>query len=352
MLDIEDIVSAGICSGCGLCLSIDADSPAPQLEMRKTKSGHLRPAFKHPTIEGRQARQALSAKVGRVCPGVQVPAPAALARPPPLDSDVWGAAFSLTEGHATDPAIRHKAATGGVLTAVCQHLLESGTVETICHCSANFQGDPLLDGPQESSDSATVLENSGSRYGPCAPLSRALQLLDTGKVFALVGKPCDIGAMRRLALIDPRVDKQCLYMLSIFCEGPTDLVTVRRIAKKLGVGTLSDVGRLQYRGNGCPGPTAVTTKGGVSNSMTYTETWFDKEIPWRMPWRCKTCADSIGLHADLVALDIWPNGLPTGEFEGSDYVDPGFNYITTRTEKGEGLLQAALKVSENDEFCI
>ena len=58
----------------------------------------------------------------------------------------------------------------------------------------------------------------------------------------------DIGAMRRLALIDPRVDKQCLYMLSIFCEGPTDLVTVRRIAKKLGAGSLSDVDSIRYRG--------------------------------------------------------------------------------------------------------
>ena len=67
MLDIEDIVSAGMCSGCGLCLSIDLDSPTPQgpqLEMRKTSSGHLRPAFRHPTAEGRAAREALSAKVG------------------------------------------------------------------------------------------------------------------------------------------------------------------------------------------------------------------------------------------------------------------------------------------------
>ena len=95
---------------------------------------------------------------------MEVPAPAALAKPPPLDSDVWGAAYTLSEGYASDPAIRHKAATGGVLTAVSQYLLASGKVETICHCSANFQGDTLLDGPQESSDSATVLENSGSRY--------------------------------------------------------------------------------------------------------------------------------------------------------------------------------------------
>ena len=44
-----------------------------------------------------------------------------------------------------------------------------------------------------------------------------------------------------------------------------------------------------------------------------------------------------------MALDIWPNAHPTGEIEGSDYTDPGFNYIVTRTEKGEDLLRAVLK---------
>ena len=115
---------------------------------------------------------------------------------------------------------------GGVLTVVTQHLVESGAVEMVCQCSPNFQGDPLLDGPQLSPDAATVLQHAGSRYGPSAPLAKVMQLLDAGTVFALVGKPCDIGAMRRLALIDPRVDAQVPYMLSIFCEGPTDLVTL------------------------------------------------------------------------------------------------------------------------------
>ena len=147
---------------------------------------------------------------------------------PPLTSTVWGDAFSLCEGYASDPIVRHRAATGGVLTVVTQHLVESGAVEMVCQCSPNFQGDPLLDGPQLSPDGATVLQHAGSRYGPSAPLAKVMQLLDAGTVFALVGKPCDIGAMRRLALIDPRVDAQVPYMLSIFCEGPTDLVTLRR----------------------------------------------------------------------------------------------------------------------------
>lgn len=158
----------------------------------------------------------------------------------------------------------------------------------VYHCSPNFQGDPLVDGPQESSDRDTVLRHAGSRYGPSAPLVRVMQLLDDGVVFALVGKPCDIGAMRRLALVDPRVDKQVPYMLSI-CEGPTDLVTLRRIAQKMGVGSLSEVDAVRYRGNGCPGPTTMRTQSGES-SLTYTQTWFDKRVRLQcFTSRCGSC---------------------------------------------------------------
>ena len=322
MLDIEDIVRSGSCAGCGLCLSIDAQQPRPQLEMRKTRSGHFRPRFRSDRDSSPAEREALSARVRAVCPGVELPAPAAPAMPPPLTSTVWGDAFSLCEGYASDPIVRHRAATGGVLTVVTQHLVESGAVEMVCQCSPNFQGDPLLDGPQLSPDAATVLQHAGSRYGPSAPLAKVMQLLDAGTVFALVGKPCDIGAMRRLALIDPRVDAQVPYMLSIFCEGPTDLVTTKE-ARKMGIKSLADVEDVRYRGNGCPGPTtmrASAASGGQSGSLSYTKTWFDKAIPWRMPWRCKTCADSIGLHADLVALDIWPDARPTSELQGSTCV--------------------------------
>jgi coenzyme F420 hydrogenase subunit beta len=350
VLDIEDIVTNGMCSGCGICASLDTDEI---LELTKTRSGHLRPRFMrslHDRLPARagsspwiqtgrasSARARLNEQTNRVCPGVAIPAPPAPAvqQRAPLDSAIWGPGFSLAEGYSSDAATRHKAATGGVLTELSQFLLDSGAVDAICHCSSHYQGDAMLDGPQVSADSATVFSKAGSRYGPAAPLAEVMQLLDKGVRFAVVGKPCDIGAMRRLALVDERVDKLVPYMLSIFCEGPTDLHTMRKIAKKVEVATLAEVSQVQYRGDGCPGLMTLTTSEGKGGSLTFNEAWFDPAIPWTMQWRCKTCGDSIGLHADLVAFDIWPDQLPKGE-------DLGFNYILTRTPKGETLFQQAV----------
>ena len=70
--------------------------------------------------------------------------------------------------------------------------------------------------------------------------------------------------MRRLALVDDRVDTLCVYMLSIFCEGPTDLHTMHIIAQKVGVRSIADLSDVQYRGDGCPGLTTLTTGKGHS----------------------------------------------------------------------------------------
>jgi coenzyme F420 hydrogenase subunit beta len=45
---------------------------------------------------------------------------------------VWGPAQRLAIGYAADSAVRHRASTGGVLTALGQFLLASGRVKFIC----------------------------------------------------------------------------------------------------------------------------------------------------------------------------------------------------------------------------
>ena len=52
---------------------------------------------------------------------------------------------------------------------------------------------------------------AGSRYGPTAALADIGTLLDGGVPFALIAKPCDLNAMRRLAHRDPRVNRLVRY---------------------------------------------------------------------------------------------------------------------------------------------
>jgi len=113
------------------------------------------------------------------------------------------------------------------------------------------------------------------------------------------------------------------------------------LAKVAGIARVKNVTSVRYRGYGCPGALRFEdSNAGVTGDLTFSQAWCDPNNPWRLPWRCKLCADSIGLGADLVALDIWPNGNPLHLYPEGE--DPGFNWVLTRTPQGEALLQEAL----------
>jgi coenzyme F420 hydrogenase subunit beta len=124
-LSLEEIVQGGLCIGCGLCQSV---AGAEKIRMILTSEGRERP------VARRQLAPATLAHINAICPGTRVEG----AAPSEAPSDtVWGPAEHLAIGYAGDPAVRHRASTGGVLTALGQFLLSSGRVKFILHVAAS-----------------------------------------------------------------------------------------------------------------------------------------------------------------------------------------------------------------------
>jgi coenzyme F420 hydrogenase subunit beta len=324
MLSLEEIVAGGLCIGCGLCQAV---AGAGKIRIVLTPEGRERPvalsALNAATLE----------RINAVCPGTRVEGGALGADGAPAMHDtVWGSAQLMAIGYASDPEVRHRAATGGVLTALGQFLLASGRVKFILHVAASRR-EPLRSERALSFDAASVLDAAGSRYGPAAPLVDFTALLDRGEPFALIAKPCDIAAVRNLARIDSRVDRFLRYALTFVCGGASDLTKSEEAASELGI-LPEELSLFRYRGNGCPGPTRLETRDGRSFELSYQDMWQD-ESTWRIQPRCKVCPDAIGESADLAASDVWPGGGPTGE-------DESFNGIIVRTPRGLELYRAAL----------
>jgi coenzyme F420 hydrogenase subunit beta len=324
---LASIVRNGLCCGCGLCQSV-AGSKA--LEMHVSPAGRMRPVVKQTLPEP------VEQHILATCPGVVVHGPDA---PAPQRDAVWGPAHRIARGHATDPDIRYTAASGGAITAISEYLLETGQVQFVLQVAAD-QAEPLHARPQISTSRADVLLGAGSWYGPVAPLQDVHRLLDSGEPFAVVGKPCDIAAMRNLARQDPRVDQLVPYMLSFFCEGVPDDTMVQQLLDHHGL-QASDVTALRYRGLGCPGPTRVVSRDGRTFDLSYQQVWYG-DFTWTMQFRCKICPDATGELADIVAGDVWDGGKPVSESPDGD------NAIIARTAKGAQLLadmEAAGKVT-------
>jgi coenzyme F420 hydrogenase subunit beta len=327
-LSLEEIVEGGLCIGCGLCRAV---AGADKIRIVLTPEGRERPVAR-----GRLEVATLE-RINAICPGTRVEGARsedqATHAARTAHDIVWGPAEHLAIGYARDPEVRFRGSTGGVLTALGQFLLTSGRVKFILHVAASGR-EPLRTVRRLSFDAASVLDAAGSRYGPAAPLVDFTELLDRAEPFALIAKPCDIGAVRNLARIDSRVDRYLRYALTFVCGGASDLTKSEEVASELGVRP-EELSLFRYRGNGCPGPTRLETQDGRSFELTYQDMWAD-EATWRIQPRCKICPDAIGESADLAASDVWPGGGPSGE-------DEGFNGIIVRTPRGLELYRAALE---------
>ncbi|MEY2883112.1 MAG: hypothetical protein RL490_836, partial [Pseudomonadota bacterium] len=310
------------CTGCGLCAAIAPGAVTMTMEA----PGYLRPKQLAPISVAQDAA------IAAACPGIIVDErPEAGA---PVDDPLWGRSHFTGTGHSTDAALRHQASSGGGISALLVHALETGMVDFVVQTGA----DPLL--PTANVTIAThnrdeIFAAAGSRYTASAPLADLETWLARGR-FAFVGKPCDVTALRARARQDARIDAQVPLMLAFFCAGIPSAAGTGRILDKLGVKP-DDLATFRYRGDGWPGFATATRKDGSQERMSYADSWGDilsKEVQFR----CKICPDAIGNSADVACADAWigdDKGYPS--FEERD----GRSLIIARSARGLAAIDAA-----------
>jgi coenzyme F420 hydrogenase subunit beta len=324
---VSDIVESGLCMGCGVCESV---AGRDRLQVCWDAQGACRPHVRRP-LDG-----ATEATIRRVCPGLRMQLPAGgadagLSNAVP-DDLIFGRVLRMVEAYAADPDIRHAGSSGGVLTGLALHLLESGHAKAVLHVAASTDR-PMRTVSHVSRTRDDVLRAAGSRYGPAAPLTQLERLLAAGEPFAVIGKPCDIAAVRNVGRRDARVRELVVALLTVMCGGQADMPFLWGLleANKLREG---DVLSFRCRGNGCPGPTSIEARDGRRVELAYDEVWGDAIHEWGLPYRCKICPDSQGEQADIMAFDsIAP--------EHADEDTEGFNTVIVRTRRGAGLLREA-----------
>ncbi len=314
---VREVVENGLCIGCGLCEALAME----RWKMRMTAEGRLRPALIGPPGQ--------DGAILAACPGAVVEA---TAEPDAKMDPTWGAYLHMGEAWAGDADVRYLAATGGVLTALGQHLLNSGQAAFVLHCAADPKR-PMRTRWVMSETADQVLERAGSRYGPSDTLAGLEIALARNEPFAVIAKLCDATAIRARAQADPRIDQLIVAVLVMVCGGASELGKSQAVLADHEIAE-DDVTLFRYRGHGNPGPTRIEARGHGPVELSYLDMWAD-EGSWRLQSRCKICPDAIGEAADIAAADIWPGGAPTGD-------DAGFNGVIMRTRVGQSLFEDAV----------
>ena len=244
------------------------------------------------------------------------------------DTDVW-------EGYATDPVIRFKGSSGGVLTAISAYCLEVLGMYGVLHI-AQDPDNPIRNRTRLSRTREELIASTGSRYSP-ASVCNGLALVETApKPCAVIGKPAEIAAVQNARKLRPELDGNLGVTLSFFCaESPSTCGTVA-LLKKMGLGP-SCITDLRYRGHGWPGYFAPVRRGEseTSQKLTYRESWAFLQA--YRPWSVQLWPDGTGELADISCGDPW--------YEAPDCKNPGFSLVVARTERGREIIEGAISAN-------
>ena len=225
---LAGVVDWRLCHGCGACAYI---CPEQRVRLVDFFAEGIRPVVEAHDCGG--CRECLE-----VCPSVQSdfrsagPLPASN----PIDrfAKGWGPVVAIWEGHATDPEIRFKGASGGVLTAISAYCVEVLGMHGVLHIAQDPE-DPIRNRTRLSRTREELLAATGSRYSP-ASVCNGLGLVEAAPApCVVIGQPSEIAAVRNARKMRPDLDRNVGVTLSFFCAGTPSTQGTAALLREVGV---------------------------------------------------------------------------------------------------------------------
>ncbi len=318
---LADVVAWDLCTGCGACYFA---CPKGAVTLVNIESSGIRPVFKSPGCG--ECRKCLD-----ICPGYSVDVAAVAPSPATEAEHSFGNALEIWEGYASDPAIRFKASSGGILSALSLYCLEYEGMDFVLHTGTDKEK-PWENRTVKSRSRRELLERAGSRYSPASPCEGLKAVEESESPCVFIGKPCDVAAVSALRKENPGLDKKLGLVLSFFCAGTPSTQGTLEVAQSLNV-LPSQITSLRYRGNGWPGRFSVQYGSAPAEaSLSYEESW--GALTKYRPLRCNLCPDGLGRMADISCGDAW--------HDKGGKENPGLSLVIVRTARGKRILRDAI----------
>lgn len=327
---IEQVVDRGMCVGCGAC-AVRTSGAIPVTIGRY--------GVYEASLDGVDPRDVRTAS--RVCPfsdDARNEDELTRQRFPDLPTDSRiGAYLDVFAGRRTSERELVGSSSGGLTSLMLTELLDTGAVDGVLHVGRS-SGEQLFS-YRISTSSAEVESSRKSMYSATTLADVVAQIRGDGRVYAVVGVPCFIKALRLLAAEMPELDSQLRVYVGLVCGHLKSTFFAESLAWQAGVPP-TELDSIDFRvknparssadydyevgSHADPEPRTRRTKAAIDGSWAYGAF---------QPEACDFCDDVFAEGADIVFADAW---LPQYQADWR-----GTNVVVARDERVRDLLVAA-----------
>jgi len=315
--DISEVVAAQLCHSCGACA---AACGSDAIQFSETAAGYIQPHIDYDACTN-------CGLCYKVCSGNHFGQTLKLMMPrDPFIGQVLGCEV----GVATNTDIYKNSQSGGVVTALLAHLLETKQISFAIVAIMNEQtpprGDVMIARTRDE-----LFRAQKSKYTPIPLLYILAQIKDTTLPFAIVGLPCHFHSLQNLCDRIPWLAPKNIIRIGLMCDrimtaSAIDFIGQQATKEPIKQFIFRDKSKPSY-----PGHPYVVTASNEAFSLNKSVRMAMKNF--FTPIRCRLCFDKLNIYADIVCGD--PHGLEDINRGG------GGTIVLTRTERGKNIVECA-----------
>jgi len=208
--------------------------------------------------------------------------------------------------YASDEKLREKAASGGSVTAILRHLLDTSQVDGALVCRSVITDGKVRAEFFIARDYDELRLSQGSKYTAVYFASQAVPLIKAfeGRL-AVVALPCDAMILHRLREKSPDVDRKIVCVIALLCGHNSEPELTDHVVDKLRPNPDTKLVEYLYRVGHWRGK--LTARFDDGNEVIKPYSYFSdyRLLYYFAQPKCKHCFDHFGYFCDISAGDIW-----------------------------------------------
>lgn len=235
--------------------------------------------------------------------------------------------------HSTRAFYQAQAASGGSVTGLLGHLLESGVIDGALVLRSVIEDGRVQMRFVIARTPDELRQGQGSKYMAVHFRRDALPLLKAfpGRL-AVVALPCDATALKKFREQDAELDRKIQLVIALVCGHNSERELTDHVTRTLGKGH-GELTDYRYRRGHWRGELTATYADGAEIKRPFEYFSDYRNLYMFAQEKCHHCFDHYGYHCDISAGDIWSLYLRNDPIK--------YTAMITRSDAGENALRSA-----------